>query len=868
MNGKILLVVWMVLFWSLAGLGGCDNGGVTDTPDDDIKTADQGGDDVTDPQKVCEDKDLDGYFVGDGCRVGTIVDCDDTNAAIYPQAVEVCDNQIDENCDGADKACDDPCVDLDKDGADGKTAECPAGTDCDDADNDVYPGATELCGNKVDEDCDGADLACPAECLDADKDNHMAKTDDCPQGTDCDDADNDIHPDAVEICGNKVDEDCDGKDEDCPPECNDGDGDGYGSGDDCIDWDCNDGNDKVHPGAEEICDNGIDDDCVDGDADCPDTCDDGDEDGFGIGGACVVQDCNDEDKTVFPGAEEICGNDKDEDCDGADQPCVQCVDEDGDGYGEGDACTGPDCDDSNPEVNPASSEVCGNGLDDDCLDGDQECTEPCEDKDNDGYGVGGGCTGPDCNDGDPEINPAAAEICENGKDDDCQGGDAECPAPNCESDYDCDAGMLCDQANGTCRFAKVWEWYAPTFYVDTDTDGEGLDLLRAVNFDGDWNAANNETNLASGSKEAVVYYSFVKTSTHWYLGYYSFFPKRWGNWLLDVLYENTMRSVLIVVEQDGTMYGKPVLMETQTEDTFFQYGPKGSPLSGIASMDGDFNWDLFFPTDHHPLAYVHSKDHGIWGDAYFWNNIGNWDVDGFPGGDGVIYRFGNVAEKPVMDNDEVYYDLIAVHDELWPKRNDIGSAKLFQEFGKFAGGAAKSLAPWRLHDSNLPLEPQGELFWNPADFVRRDFKSGWGGFSFNYLYNPYAVKVTIFDLMVYVTADPLGGPADPFINLYMYDGSGWETLMLSNFNGYQNNWYASDVEAGTLLNMQTELGGRNYFYGFPYPNEPYFGIQVRDKDALLDDWLMDDEKTHWYDFVGKELKSWGKSDSYLQVDLP
>jgi hypothetical protein len=849
----------------------CSSGGQTVVEDDTAGQDVVGGNDNGTSPEGCVDADGDGFFVGDDCREGTIVDCNDGEGTIFPGADEICGNDIDEDCSGDDLACEDPCEDLDKDGFLGLTDECTKGNDCDDSDDDIFPGADEVCGNGVDEDCNGEDLVCPPECNDNDKDGFVGKTAECDTGTDCDDADDDIYPGAVEICGNDVDEDCDGKDVACPEECDDNDGDGYGNGADCIDYDCNDGNDKIHPGAQEVCGNGLDDDCVDGDADCPEVCNDEDEDGFGVGGACVVQDCDDSNDQIFPGAVEICGNDIDEDCNDIDDPC--CIDEDGDGYGQGDACTGIDCDDTNPDANPGKTEVCGNDVDENCDGEAEECAVDCVDGDKDGYGVGADCAGADCNDNDPEIHPGATDICENGQDEDCSGSDATCPPPNCETDWDCGDQQLCDQANGTCRYAKVWEWYAPTFFVDTDEGGEGLDLPRAVNFDGDWNAANNSGNLANADADAVMYYSFVKTSTHWYLGYYAFFPKRWTSWPLGTKYENTMRGVLVVVEQDGSMYGTPVLLETTTEDTYFQYAPADSDLWGSATIDGEINWDLDFPTDHHPVVYVHSQDHGIWGDDYLWNNVDNWDQEGFPGDSGVVYRFGNVAEEPLLDNDEVYYVMKAVNDELWPRQNDIGAGKLFNEFGHFnyiSNTNYKALAPWRFFDSSFPNDPEGEFLWNPADLVRRHFLYGWGAFSYKYIYNPYALKVTLVDLMVKADGGFLDGEADPYINLYVSDGAGYEILALSNFTGLINNWYKDDVPVSTLLDLQTEMGGRNYFYGFKYPGASYFGIQVRDYDGGWsgDEWLMDAKETHYYDFVGQELKDWGKSDSYIKVELP
>jgi hypothetical protein len=99
--------------------------------------------------------------------------------------------------------------------------------DCDDADPDVNPGVTEgppgdlLCGDTVDNDCDGAadldDIECVA-CVDGDGDGYGVEASaycTYPE-EDCDDTDPDVNPGAVEgpyddpTCEDGLDNDCDG----------------------------------------------------------------------------------------------------------------------------------------------------------------------------------------------------------------------------------------------------------------------------------------------------------------------------------------------------------------------------------------------------------------------------------------------------------------------------------------------------------------------------------------------------------------------------------------------------------------------------------------------------------------------------------
>ena len=85
----------------------------------------------------------------------------------------------------------------------------------------------------------------------------------------------------------------------------------------------------------------------------------------------IQSDCDDNSADVYPGAEEICGDGIDQDCNGADLTCAEDIDKDGDGYTENQG----DCDDNSATVYLSATEICGDGIDQDCSGADLTCSE-------------------------------------------------------------------------------------------------------------------------------------------------------------------------------------------------------------------------------------------------------------------------------------------------------------------------------------------------------------------------------------------------------------------------------------------------------------------------------------------------------------
>jgi len=220
-----------------------------------------------------------------------------------------------------------------------------------------------------------------------------------PDANDCNPADDTIYPEAPEILGDNIDQDCDGADGDA----DDLDADGHSNDEDCAPLDGD-----IHPGVEDDeYGDGIDEDCSGHDGT------DLDDDGYpapGPGVPAELEDCNDNDNSVHPGATEIPGDDIDNNCDGG-----TITDDDGDGYSPDSG----DCNDDDPSIHPGVPEQCNDGVDDDC----NALTHEQLDGDGDGLSA---CEG-DCDDSRPVVAPDVLEICDDGLDNDCDGSvDNDC----------------------------------------------------------------------------------------------------------------------------------------------------------------------------------------------------------------------------------------------------------------------------------------------------------------------------------------------------------------------------------------------------------------------------------------------------------
>jgi hypothetical protein len=316
----------------------------------------------------------------------------------------------------------------------------------------------------------------------------------------------------------------------------------------------------------------------------------------------------------------------------------------------------------------------------------------------------------------------------------------------------------------------IAERWAPVIFHDTDAEDQAADHITMVEFDGNWNGADNAANRSRYPLPGVVYYSLVRTDSHTFLGYYFYHAKSNNGG-----HEHDFEGVVVALNRSTGM------LEALLANVHGPYVPYVAPWDvwririKKQHQNGyrdqlDFTLLRRYPISsgltyaYDALAVgVEANTHAVWGR---WHNkcvIGSQGspsgCDDTHGGDGVVYVYKDKAEVPVAFEQfpkwgEYGYEMRDIKD-LWHKAQDPVYCGQTENTAIFA---CQSAMPWDVFNSegddagDLPwvwgidhvndhLSDGPNILLNPAEIFLEWFEFPPSTFSSVYQYQPYIVSL-------------------------------------------------------------------------------------------------------------------------------
>ncbi|MCC6362950.1 MAG: hypothetical protein IT165_05465 [Bryobacterales bacterium] len=315
-----------------------------------------------------------------------------------------------------------------------------------------------------------------------------------------------------------------------------------------------------------------------------------------------------------------------------------------------------------------------------------------------------------------------------------------------------------DKSNEPYR--PLVEHYAPMVAQETWWTPKA-DIPTRFDYDNDLLGDNNWDDLDKGTSQAYVHYAVMETSTHWFVIYNLFHPRDYSDkCVAGSCHENDNEGIILTIQKDGSQFGKLQVMETLAHDNIYSFVNDNSIRNGVHDIDGKID----FHEGSHPIIFVESGGHGIYGPSDAKTSRYNAGKGEFTAGTGITLIYKGVAERPKHANDRgVGYELLPILTKWWPYvESNAQNQRMFDEFGPYEPfgnrpgikvgkightfygrkeAANKAKPFWGWHDNRTlkagVLAP-GEWGLDPAYGVTRDltFPSNMA-FSLDYTNNPY-----------------------------------------------------------------------------------------------------------------------------------